>query len=268
MKFNHWVTGFAVLMCSSLGLASHSEQAIKAAQDYVSKQQAKVVGAYDVGLNDFIVVKVSHQAEGATTMLLVSKDGKLMTNQMFDLSSGQTKPYLRQFEAVLNEPEAAAFLSDFKIDQTITFKKGSGQRELTLLADPNCPYCKTLERDVLAHLDNVTIHVLMFPFLGADSVDKANRIWCAANPQQAWQDWMLSDVVPADLADPDCRYDRRYVDEQTKKMGISGVPVMISHSNNQIIRGGINMETLESLLAWPKGKPRLKGVKEIKFKPF
>ncbi len=248
--------------------ASSGHAAVDAAQAYVAQQQANVVGAYDVGLKDFVVVKVRAQGDGATSMLLVSKDGKLMTNQMFEVSSGQPKPYLRQFEEVLSGPEIAAFVANFKADQTITFKKGDGSRVLTVLADPNCRYCKMLERDILAKMDNLTVHVLMFPFLNQDSFDKANRIWCAESPQQAWHDWMMADVAPAAVTDPSCRYDTRYVEASTAQMGISGVPVVIVHANEQIVRSGISQSELEAVLALPKGQQRLKGVKALKFKPF
>ncbi len=260
-----WALAFAV---SGSAWASSGHVAIDAAQAYVAKQQAKVVGAYDVGLKDFLVVKVKGQTQAGTSMLLVSKDGKLMTNQMFDLSSGQAKPYLRQFEAVLSGPEIAAFVADFRPEQTITFKKGDGSRELTVLSDPNCPYCKSLERDILAHLDNVTIHILMFPFLGPDSLEKANRIWCADDPQQAWHNWMVEDVAPPPAPSASCRYDTDYVTASTAQMAISGVPVVIVHANSQIVRSGISLPELTAVMALPKGQSRLPGVKEIKFKPF
>lgn len=252
--------GFSTPMLAATGNA-----AVNAAEAYVSQQGAQVVGAYDVGLKYFVLVKVKNKESHGTSILLVSKDGKLMTNELFDLSSGQPKNYFRQFEEVLSGPEIKAFVADFDASKTITFKKGDGSRELTVLADPNCSYCKKLEQDVLANMDNLTVHVLMFPFLREDSFDKANRIWCADNPQQAWHDWMVNDVVPKPLKDQSCQYNTDYVKASTVQMGISGVPVIIVHANDQIVRSGVSVQELETIMALPKGKQRLKGIKEIKF---
>ncbi len=253
----------AVFACQTAAAARYTK-GIDAVKAFVTPQGAEVVSAYDVGLKEFIVVKVKNTEQGAVSTLLVSHDGKLMTNELFDLSSGQPKSYFRQLEEVLSGPEIAAFVQNFAADKTITYTKGDGSRVLTVLADPNCSFCKKLEKEVLAKMDNITLHVLMFPFLREDSFTMANQIWCADNPQQAWHEWMVNGVTPPALKDQSCRYDTEYVTAATKAMGISGVPVIIVNGNNQIVRSGVSVEALEAIMAMPKGTTRLKGIKELK----
>lgn len=78
----------------------------------------------------------------------------------------------------------------------ITIVKGNGQRRLAVFQDPNCSFCKRFERDIQA-LDNVTIHMFLYPILGPDSQEKSKVIWCAKDRAKAWTDWMVRDLMPA-----------------------------------------------------------------------
>lgn len=74
-------------------------------------------------------------------------------------------------------------------------KQGSGERRIAVFADPNCGYCKRLERD-LVKLKDVTIYTFLYPILGADSTDKSRDIWCSKDAQQTWRDWMVDGKAP------------------------------------------------------------------------
>lgn len=82
------------------------------------------------------------------------------------------------------------------LKDAIAIKQGTGARKLAVFSDPNCGYCKQLERE-LASLRDVTIYTFLYPVLGPDSADKANAIWCAKEPQKAWRQWMLDGMAPA-----------------------------------------------------------------------
>ena len=64
---------------------------------------------------------------------------------------------------------------------------GAGQRQLAVFSDPNCPYCKQLEAELVS-LDNITIYTFLLPFLGEM---KPIAIWCAADRTAAWRRLML-----------------------------------------------------------------------------
>lgn len=74
-------------------------------------------------------------------------------------------------------------------------KQGSGARKLVVFADPNCGYCKRLERDLLKVKD-VTIYTFLYPVLGPDSTVKTKDIWCAKDAQKTWRAWMIDGVAP------------------------------------------------------------------------
>ena len=87
---------------------------------------------------------------------------------------------------------------DFKslpFKDSFTIVRGNGKRKIAIFEDPNCGYCKRFERD-LARIDNVTMHVFLFPVLGPDSQAKSQAIWCAKDKGQAFEDWMLRNVAP------------------------------------------------------------------------
>lgn len=82
------------------------------------------------------------------------------------------------------------------LKDAVVIKQGSGARKLVVFTDPNCGYCKRLERDLLA-LKDVTIYNFLFPILGPDSTAKAKDVWCARDPGKVWRDWMVDGRTPA-----------------------------------------------------------------------
>src|SRR5215467_2823146 len=48
------------------------------------------------------------------------------------------------------------------LDMAFKQVKGNGRRRLAVFADPDCPYCKQLERE-LEPITDVTIHVFLYP---------------------------------------------------------------------------------------------------------
>jgi thiol:disulfide interchange protein DsbC len=77
----------------------------------------------------------------------------------------------------------------------VVWKNGSGKRKLVIFADPNCGYCKRLEKD-LQQVKDVTVYTFMVGILGEDSKVKLNNIWCVKDRTQAYRDWMITGVEP------------------------------------------------------------------------
>ena len=77
----------------------------------------------------------------------------------------------------------------------IALKQGTGARRLVVFEDPNCHYCKDVEKNLVA-LKDVTIYTFLIPILGPDSVNKTRDIWCASENGKVWRSWMLSGVMP------------------------------------------------------------------------
>jgi thiol:disulfide interchange protein DsbC len=123
--------------------------------------------------------------------------------------------------------------------------RGNGKRKLAVFQDPNCGYCKRFERD-LQKVDNITIHMFLFPVLGPDSADKSRNIWCARDKGKAWLDWMVRDQLPA-AASCDAAALARNL-EFGKKHKITGTPTLVFADGTRV-PGAIGAPQVEKLLA-------------------
>jgi thiol:disulfide interchange protein DsbC len=87
------------------------------------------------------------------------------------------------------------------LKDAILIKQGSGARKIAVFGDPNCGYCKRLERDLLA-LKDVSIYTFLYPILGPDSNTKSRDIWCARDRAKVWRAWMVDGSAPPKAAGP------------------------------------------------------------------
>ncbi len=131
------------------------------------------------------------------------------------------------------------------LKDAITIVRGNGKRKVAVFEDPNCGYCKRFERD-LQRVDNVTIHMFLYPILGADSTSKSQHIWCSKDKGKAFLDWMVKDVVPQ-AASCDVSALQRNV-ELGRKHKITGTPTLIFADGSRV-PGAIPAAQVERLLA-------------------
>ena len=137
---------------------------------------------------------------------------------------------------------------DFKqlpLEDSIKIVRGNGERQIAVFEDPNCGYCKRFERD-LQNVDNVTIHMFLYPILSRDSVEKSRNIWCAKDQNQAWHDYMLKDKAPA-AASCDIDAIQRNL-ALGRKHKITGTPTLIFADNTRV-PGAIPATEVEKYLA-------------------
>src|SRR5262249_44076949 len=80
-------------------------------------------------------------------------------------------------------------------DQAIKRVRGNGKRVIYTFEDPNCGYCKQLQRE-LVKVNDVTVYTFLMPILSQDSVEKSKAIWCAKDRSKAWDDAMLRGAAP------------------------------------------------------------------------
>jgi len=133
------------------------------------------------------------------------------------------------------------------LKDAFTIVRGNGKRKLAVFEDPNCGYCKRFERD-LQKVDNVTIHMFLYPILGADSAEKSKAIWCAKDKTAAWQDWMVRDQAPpAAAAMCDTSALARNV-ELGRAYKITGTPTLV-FVNGSRVPGAIDAKQVEKHLA-------------------
>jgi len=126
-----------------------------------------------------------------------------------------------------------------------TIVRGNGKRQLAVFADPNCGYCRRFEKD-LKGIDDVTVHVYLYPILGPDSTEKSKNLWCAKDKGRAWQDWMI-DSKPIASAKCDTGAVERNV-AFGRKYKITGTPTLVFADGTRI-PGAIAAADIEKQLA-------------------
>ena len=126
--------------------------------------------------------------------------------------------------------------------------KGNGKRRLAIFTDPNCSFCKRLEKE-LTGVSNVTLYFFMYPiFPGSDEI--VRNVLCSKDPIKAWDDWMLSNITPAKAV---CETQTDKVMALGKKLHVNGTPNLIFGSGIQA-PGFLPTEELEKNLNAPKVK--------------
>ncbi len=130
------------------------------------------------------------------------------------------------------------------LKDAFTIVRGTGKRKLAVFEDPNCGYCKRFERD-LQKVDNITIHMFLYPILSEDSNEKSKNIWCTKDRGKTWQDWMVRDKAAA-TANCDISAIERNL-EIGRKHKITGTPTLI-FANGTRVPGAITAAQVEKYL--------------------
>jgi len=125
--------------------------------------------------------------------------------------------------------------------------KGDGSRKIAVFSDPDCPYCKRLEKS-FTKLDNVTIYIFLYPLkeLHPKATDVARAIWCSPDRVKVWDDYMLRGVTPKAAGTCDNPVDKIVEFGQSKR--ISGTPTLFFVDGKRV-PGAIPIEQIEDILA-------------------
>jgi thiol:disulfide interchange protein DsbC len=104
---------------------------------------------------------------------------------------------LKNMHNITEERSRKLFAIDFKklpFENAVKVVHGNGERKLAVFTDPNCGFCKKLEKELIS-VDNVTIYHFMYPIFPG-SEEKAKGVWCSKDRAKAWNDLMHDGVVP------------------------------------------------------------------------
>lgn len=134
-------------------------------------------------------------------------------------------------------------------DQAIVTRRGDGSRQLAVFSDPDCPFCRQLEKE-LAQLDNVTIHTFLLPLreLHPDAERKSALVWCAADRAAAWQALMLRGEEPVASVDKDCTPPLDTIRAVADRTWITGTPALV-FADGRMVPGVLPAAALEARLA-------------------
>jgi len=123
--------------------------------------------------------------------------------------------------------------------------KGSGKRKLIIFSDPNCGYCKRLEKE-LVNVTDVTIYRLLYPILNG-SKEVANIIWCSDDRLKAWNNFMLKAIKPTGT---NCKTPIDTFLQIGKKHGFNSTPTMI-FADGTVVSGTMSAGMIEKKLNTP-----------------
>ena len=133
-------------------------------------------------------------------------------------------------------------LDTLPLQHAIVTVRGDGKRKLAVYTDPNCPYCKRLEKELL-NIDNITIYTLLYPVLNG-SMELSKKIWCAENQVKAWDDFMLRNVAPTSK---ECETPLEILVKSGRENKFSGTPTLV-FADGSIVGGLIPAAAIEEKL--------------------
>ncbi len=158
---------------------------------------------------------------------------------------------LKSRRDLTEERRRVLFAIDFDklpLDIAIKRVKGDGSRRMAYFTDPNCGFCKRLERE-LGKVDNVTLYMFIAPiFAGPASQDVIRNVKCAKDPIKAWDELMLNGNAPAKAS---CDTKTEQIMALAKKMNVNGTPNLIFGDGVQV-PGYLPAEELEKRLGASK----------------
>lgn len=136
--------------------------------------------------------------------------------------------------------------SGLPLDKAIVSVKGSGARKLAVFSDPDCPYCRQLEKE-LQGITDVTIYTFLYPLVSIhpDAPRKARLVWCAPDRAKAWDELMLLGREPDNGAS--CAAPINDNVALAQKLSIEGTPGIV-FASGRLIPGLIQRAAIEQFL--------------------
>jgi thiol:disulfide interchange protein DsbC len=132
---------------------------------------------------------------------------------------------LKNMRNLTEERSRKLFALDFSalpLELAVKIVKGKGERKLAIFTDPNCGFCKKLEKELL-QIDNVTLYQFLYPVF-AGSEEKSRGVWCSKDRAQAWNDLMLNDITPPA---GNCEAPTAKILALGRKLKVNGTPALI-----------------------------------------
>ena len=130
-------------------------------------------------------------------------------------------------------------------DNAIKRVRGNGKRVLYTFEDPNCGFCRELQKEVMK-LTDVTVYTFLWPILSPDSVEKSKAVWCSKDRAKAWDDLMSRGIAPQAGAKCDAPLEKNH--ELAQRFGIRGTPAIFLTDGRQVGSGYVPAAELDEAL--------------------
>jgi len=219
---------------SGAGSAGPADQRIREAVERLTgRKPDAITKAGFLGLYEVLV--------GGELVYMDEKASVLIAGDVYDL---KTSPPRNIKDERLSKLNAIRF-AELPLDQSFKIVRGSGKRQLAYFSDPKCPYCKKLEKDLL-QLQDVTLHVFLYPILSPESATQSKAVWCSPDRGKAWIDLMVNGVAPK--VEGTCENPIEKNVALGQRYRITGTPTLI-FENGQRVPGAVPLEKINDLLA-------------------
>jgi thiol:disulfide interchange protein DsbC len=169
--------------------------------------------------------------------------GRSLTDDRLDAIDGDAASV--RSGAVAGRPPQALpgrFADEFRIEDAIV--TGEGPRHMSVIADPNCPYCAQLAETVVA-LGDVQADVYLVGTVGGRAVPET--VYCAPDPVTALYRAYTRRLDPGPSCERAMAVSRN--ERAARTLGLSGTPILI-RDDGTILYGMLSPADLD---AWLKG---------------
>lgn len=223
----------SLLNTSMASAQNAAEQKVKIEVQKQLGDRAKVTAVRSTPINGLYEVAI-----GSDVVYADASARYLIQGEVIDLKTGINLTEQRSND--LNRIKWA----DLPLNDAIKVVRGKGTRQIAVFADPNCGFCKKLEKS-FQQLDNVTIYTFLVPLLSQDSAVKSKQIWCSSDKVKSWNAWMLDNQSPSGQGDCATPLDRNTA--LAKKLGVTGTPAMFFTDGSRI-SGAVPLASIEKKL--------------------
>jgi thiol:disulfide interchange protein DsbC len=225
MKYRFLLAAFGAAFFTSIGLTASDTADVAAIRQSLGKTYP------EVQITDIKESPISglYQVFSPDAVVYVDRTGHYLIGG--PLLDAHTKMDLSQ-QAL--DARGSITFAQLPLDKAIKTQRGDGSRTIAVFADPDCPYCHSLEKE-LAGLTDVTIYTFLYPLvsLHPEARDKAHAIWCAPDRSVAWRDWMILDRPAAPTEG--CTTDPiGEIMELGKTLKISSTPVVFLENGHRL----------------------------------
>lgn len=196
--------------------AATSQAITNKLQQIYGEQKLTVQSIHTTPIKDLFEVVVS----GNQIIYTDAKADYMLVGDLIDVKSRKSLTEERSSE--LSKVDYASLPFDMAIKEV----RGNGKLQVAVFSDPDCPFCKRLEKE-FEQMTDITIYSFMMPIasLHPAAHDKSVQIWCQKDRTAAWTDWMRKGIQPPSVAECD-----NPVAETTslgEQLGFTGTPAIV-----------------------------------------
>ncbi|MCD8338589.1 MAG: DsbC family protein [Burkholderiales bacterium] len=167
----------------------------------------------------------------------------IFTGRLLDIEKGidLTDAKLREIRRV--------DIAKLPLNLAIKQVKGTGERQLVLFTDVDCPFSRKLAQ-TLENVDNVTIWTFLYPLtsIHPEAKAKSDAVWCQKDSIAALDATYKGAAVTPYTASPLCNSPVETIIRLGAELGIGGTPTLINGAGDRSA-GAIPLDKLEAFIS-------------------